>query len=298
MKKICLAIVLSTVSVFSISAQTNDKSPDNPAVVENTKVESQKPAAKVETVTQSDKTPATNLPERAETQKPQPPSAEKTPQVKEENSSETTEQVKKPETIEAVKIEPVKIETVPTETVKNPEAETPQPAATVETVKMPEEPILQVKKPSLGELSTGNATVDGYIEEFSALFNIDPLLIYAQMSQESSFRGRATSSKGASGFMQLMPATAARFGVTNVYNPKQNIKAGVKYMRWLLDKFGGDMRLALAGYNAGEGAVVKYGNKIPPYRETQNYVARIMTHYEFITNQNSTLAQNQETGNK
>jgi soluble lytic murein transglycosylase-like protein len=153
--------------------------------------------------------------------------------------------------------------------------------------------ILQMKIALPDGLSTGNPTIDGYIAEFSALYNIDPLLIYAQMSQESSFKGRATSSKGASGFMQLMPDTARRFGVTNIYNPKQNIKAGVKYMRWLLDKFGGDKRLALAGYNAGEGAVIKFGNQVPPYRETQNYVARIMTHYEQIANQNSTVAENE-----
>jgi membrane-bound lytic murein transglycosylase MltF len=76
-----------------------------------------------------------------------------------------------------------------------------------------------------------------------------------------------------------------RWGVTNIYSPKQNIEAGVKYMRWLLDKFGGDVRLALAGYNAGEGAVKKYGNKIPPYRETRNYVARITANYERLTKQ-------------
>jgi hypothetical protein len=144
---------------------------------------------------------------------------------------------------------------------------------------------------ALVSLSTGNPLADAYIAEFSALFNVDPLLIYAQMSQESAFKAKATSSKGASGFMQLMPDTARRFGVTNIYSPKQNIKAGIKYMRWLLDKFGGDTRLALAGYNAGEGAVIKYGNKIPPYRETQEYVARIMTHYELMTNQNLAVAR-------
>jgi soluble lytic murein transglycosylase-like protein len=151
--------------------------------------------------------------------------------------------------------------------------------------------VLPFEKNALGSFSTGNLLVDSYITEFSALFNVDPLLIYAQMSQESSFKAKATSPKGASGFMQLMPATAKRFGVTNIYNPEQNIKAGIKYMRWLLDKFGGDTRLALAGYNAGEGAVIKYGNQIPPYRETQNYVAKIMTHYEQISNQKSVLTK-------
>ena len=117
-------------------------------------------------------------------------------------------------------------------------------------------------------------TIDEYILESCRRYKIDPRLIQAQMKQESSFKLRATSDKGARGLMQLMPATAARFGVTDIYDPQQNIDAGVKYMRWLLDTFG-DVRLALAGYNAGEGAVMKYGNRIPPYRETIQYVERI-----------------------
>lgn len=149
---------------------------------------------------------------------------------------------------------------------------------------------------SLGEYTTGNETIDSYIENACIRYDIDPLLIFAQMNQESRFKQRALSHKGASGLMQLMPDTAKRFGVKNIYNPKQNIEAGVKYMRWLLNKFG-DLRLALAGYNAGEGAVMKYGNKIPPYRETQDYVAKIMAHYEQITNQTSIPfnPNNQET---
>ncbi len=140
-----------------------------------------------------------------------------------------------------------------------------------------------ITKRTLGNFSTGNREIDRYIEEFSAVYDIDPLLIYAQMNQESSFKIKATSHKGASGLMQLIPETAKRFGVKNIYNPQQNIKAGIKYMRWLLDEFGGDMHLALAGYNAGEGAVKKYGNKIPPYRETQNYVAKIMARYQELS---------------
>lgn len=139
---------------------------------------------------------------------------------------------------------------------------------------------------SMGAFTTGDATVDSYITKSSIRYNIDPLLIYAQMHQESGFKLKATSYKGARGLMQLMPGTAIRFGVTDIYNPKQNIEAGVKYMRWLLDKFGGDVALALAGYNAGEGAVMKYGNQIPPYRETQEYVRRIGARYNQITNPN------------
>jgi len=139
---------------------------------------------------------------------------------------------------------------------------------------------------SMGGFTTGDGIIDSYITTSSARYNIDPLLIYAQMHQESSFKLKATSYKGARGLMQLMPGTAIRFGVTDIYNPKQNIEGGVKYMRWLIDKFGGDVTLALAGYNAGEGAVMKYGNRIPPYRETQEYVRRISARYNSITNPN------------
>jgi hypothetical protein len=148
---------------------------------------------------------------------------------------------------------------------------------------------------SLKDFTTGDAMIDAYIVESSKRYRIDPLLIYAQMHQESAFKLRARSYKGASGLMQLMPATAVRFGVTDIYNPKQNIDAGVKYMRWLLDKFGGDVRLALAGYNAGEGAVMKYGNQIPPYRETQEYVRRIMARYGSISNPNVVQASRNVT---
>ncbi|HEX8246644.1 MAG TPA: lytic transglycosylase domain-containing protein [Pyrinomonadaceae bacterium] len=139
---------------------------------------------------------------------------------------------------------------------------------------------------SLGGFTTGDALIDSYIVESSVRYNIDPLLIYAQMHQESSFKRKAVSYKGASGLMQLMPATARRFGVTSIFDPKQNIDAGIKYMRWLLNTFNQDLRLALAGYNAGEGAVMKYGWQIPPYNETQEYVRRISSRYNSIKNPN------------
>ena len=131
--------------------------------------------------------------------------------------------------------------------------------------------------------TTGDVLIDSYIVDSSRKYSIDPLLIYSQMHQESSFKLRATSNKGASGLMQLMPGTARRLGVTNIYDPKQNIEGGVKYMRMLLDMFGQDVNLALAGYNAGEGAVMKYGNQIPPYTETQEYVRRISARYSSIS---------------
>lgn len=104
---------------------------------------------------------------------------------------------------------------------------------------------------------------------------VDPALVRAVIHAESSFNPDAVSPAGARGLMQLMPATAARFGVSQIYDPEENIRGGVTYLRFLLDKFNGDMRLAAAGYNAGEGAVMKYGG-VPPYDETTNYVARVM----------------------
>jgi soluble lytic murein transglycosylase-like protein len=86
--------------------------------------------------------------------------------------------------------------------------------------------------------------------------------------------------------MQLMPATARRFGVRDIWDPAQNIEGGATYLRFLLDLFNNDLRLALAGYNAGEGAVKKYGNEIPPYRETQNYVRKVLS---FLSTERASL---------
>jgi hypothetical protein len=135
---------------------------------------------------------------------------------------------------------------------------------------------------SLGGFTTGNAAIDGFIVESGRRNSVDPLLLYSIMHQESTFKARAMSNKGARGLMQLMPGTAQRFGVTSIWDPRQNIEGGTRYMRFLLDKFGGDVQLALAGYNAGEGAVMKYGYRIPPYSETQEYVRRISRRYDLI----------------
>jgi hypothetical protein len=112
--------------------------------------------------------------------------------------------------------------------------------------------------------TTGDLLVDSFILDSCRRWGVDPLLIYSQMHQESTFKSRALSPKGASGLMQLMPGTARRFGVEKIWDAKQNIEGGVHYMRWLLDTFNGDVILALAGYNAGEGAVMKYGWQVPP----------------------------------
>ena len=135
---------------------------------------------------------------------------------------------------------------------------------------------------ALGSFSTGDANVDRFIVESSRRHGVDPVLIYSVMHRESSFKRFALSHKGARGLMQLMPATAARLGVRDIFDPQQNIEGGVKYMRILLNMFDGDVRLALAGYNAGEGAVLKYGRNVPPYRETQEYVRRISERYALM----------------
>jgi hypothetical protein len=134
---------------------------------------------------------------------------------------------------------------------------------------------------SLDGFTTGDPKVDSYIADSSARHGVDPVLIYSIMHRESAFKKMAVSYKGARGLMQLMPATAARFGVRNIFDPAQNIEAGTRYMRWLLNRFGGDVGLALAGYNAGEGAVDKYRG-VPPYRETQEYVKRISERYALM----------------
>ena len=136
--------------------------------------------------------------------------------------------------------------------------------------------------PSLGGFTTGNSDFDKFIVESGRRNSVDPLLLYSIMHQESTFKPRAMSNKGARGLMQLIPPTASRFGVTNIWDPRQNIEGGARYMRFLLDLFGGDVRLALAGYNAGEGAVMKYGYQVPPYSETQEYVRRIGRRYSLI----------------
>jgi soluble lytic murein transglycosylase-like protein len=102
---------------------------------------------------------------------------------------------------------------------------------------------------------------------------VDPLLVDSVIRVESNYNPLAVSPKGAEGLMQLIPATARRFGVTNSFDVKENIEAGVTYLKYLLDMFGDD-RLAVAAYNAGESAVMRYGD-VPPYRETMNYVSRV-----------------------
>lgn len=117
------------------------------------------------------------------------------------------------------------------------------------------------------------------VERMAPRFRLDPKLVLAVIAVESAFQPDAVSSAKAQGLMQLIPATAARFGVRNVFDPAENLRGGMAYLRWLLDHFEGDVTLALAGYNAGENAVARYGG-VPPYRETQSYVRKVRRLYE------------------
>ena len=131
-------------------------------------------------------------------------------------------------------------------------------------------------------LSLSSRPYRDHVLEAAKLHNIDPALVHAVIQVESAYNVKAVSPKGAVGLMQLMPATGLRYGVSakQLRSPADNIRAGTRYLAELLQMFGGDVKLALAGYNAGEGAVLKYGNRVPPYRETQAYVPRVLAFYE------------------
>lgn len=116
---------------------------------------------------------------------------------------------------------------------------------------------------------------DEIIERHAATYGVSPDLVRAVMQVESAFNPYARSSKGALGLMQLMPSTAIEMGVRNPFDPEQNIRGGVAYLRQLLNKYGNDLTLALAAYNAGPTAVDRHGYQVPPYAETRKYVARV-----------------------
>jgi hypothetical protein len=143
--------------------------------------------------------------------------------------------------------------------------------------------------------STGRPSLDSLIRQNGHRHGVDPYLIFLVMEQESHFNSRAVSPKGAMGLMQLMPGTAARFGVRRAYDPAQNISGGTRYLRQLLSRFDNRVDLVLASYNAGEGAVMKFGHRVPPYKETRNYVKNISYKYRKAVVKSSSPKSNDPT---
>ncbi|WP_245985966.1 lytic transglycosylase domain-containing protein [Azospirillum thermophilum] len=131
---------------------------------------------------------------------------------------------------------------------------------------------------SWGVVRKPPAELRALVTKLAPNYGLDPELVLAVIAVESGFRVDVVSNKNAMGLMQLIPETAERFGVGNAFDPEQNLRGGMKYLRWLLAYFDGDVRLALAGYNAGEGAVLQYKG-VPPYRETQDYVVKVQSIY-------------------
>ena len=130
------------------------------------------------------------------------------------------------------------------------------------------------------KINVDSAAYDKIIRRAAGKFNLDVALIKAVIKAESNFNHQAISPKGAKGLMQLMPQTASALNVDDVFHPGDNIFGGARYLRYLLNLYRGDLTLALAAYNAGEGAVAKYNYNVPPYPETQNYVRRVLSFYE------------------
>lgn len=128
-------------------------------------------------------------------------------------------------------------------------------------------------------LLANKALYDHLVDSIARSYGLESALLHAVISVESKYNPRAISPKGAAGMMQLMPVTAKRYGVVNAFDPAQNIDGGARYLRDLLQMFGNDLNLALAAYNAGETNVAKYGNRIPPFRETTHYVPKVLGYY-------------------
>ncbi len=132
---------------------------------------------------------------------------------------------------------------------------------------------------------------DAIIEHAASAAAIEPNLLRAVIVVESGFNVRAKSKRGAVGLMQLMPATAARFGISDSFDPRQNVGAGARYLKFLLDRFGQNLSLALAAYNAGEDAVDRNGGQIPPFTETMAYVPRVLKIYRMLDQSRPSLAR-------
>jgi soluble lytic murein transglycosylase-like protein len=143
-----------------------------------------------------------------------------------------------------------------------------------------------------------NASINGIVDEKSSRYGVDANLVKAVIKTESAYNVKAVSRAGAAGLMQLMPETAKRFGVQNRFDIAQNIDGGVRYLKVLLDMFSGNVRLAVAAYNAGEHKVIKYGYQIPPYAETQDYVKKVIKNMGGKRESNIILSNKTSTSRK
>lgn len=141
----------------------------------------------------------------------------------------------------------------------------------------PTHPVSRFVNP--GDRAAAQKRFDSIIKDAARHSHLDAALVHAVVAVESGYDPSAVSSKGAVGLMQLMPKTGRRYGVTNLYDPAQNVRAGSMYLRDLLKKFNNDLHLSLAAYNAGEEAVIRFGNRIPPYSETQQYLPKVLELY-------------------
>ena len=141
----------------------------------------------------------------------------------------------------------------------------------------PAAPLAGAGKPA--PASARKARYDRVVDDVARAYGLESALVHAVIAVESSYNPKAVSKAGAAGLMQLMPGTARRYGVTDAFDPVQNVSGGAKYLRDLLDLFDSDVSLALAAFNAGENAVIRHGNRIPPYRETLRYVPKVLDHY-------------------
>jgi len=147
----------------------------------------------------------------------------------------------------------------------------------------PDQAVAAAPMAAISKAKSGLARKAGYdqvVDEVSRTYGLESALLHAVISVESRYNPKAVSKKGAAGLMQLMPQTAKRYGVADAFDPLQNLNGGARYLRDLLRLFNNNTSLALAAYNAGEQAVMKYGNRIPPYRETLNYVPQVLDFYQ------------------
>lgn len=150
-------------------------------------------------------------------------------------------------------------------------------------ISAPPEPTTEKEAPNQSDKPSSNhankSSYNQLIKGIARKYGVDSALLHAVITVESKYDPKAVSNKGAVGLMQLMPNIASQYGIDNLYDPAQNVQGGAQYLRYLLNKFNGDVSLALAAYNAGEIAVARNGNRIPPYRETRDYVPRVLHFY-------------------